>query len=100
VFIRELLPQDLKLELEQLTIEEATAAAYYLTRVVGAAHVRQMDAGTRKAWRKAWRKVLHKRRRPDCFSRAWLPGSLPASCACTVNLGDSSRLVPRRALGG
>lgn len=52
VFVRELLPQDLKLEFEQLTIEEATAVAYYLARVVGAAHARQMDASTRRAWRK------------------------------------------------
>lgn len=52
VFVRELLPQDLKLEFEQLSVEEATTAAYYLARVVGASHARQMDAATRKAWRK------------------------------------------------
>ena len=52
VFVRELLPQDLKLEFERLDVEEATTAAYYLARVVGASHARQMDAATRKAWRK------------------------------------------------
>ncbi|MET0541160.1 MAG: DUF2252 family protein [Variovorax sp.] len=52
VFVRELLPQDLKLEFESLSVDEATTAAYYLARVVGAAHARQMDAATRKAWRK------------------------------------------------
>lgn len=52
VFVRELLPQDLKLEFEHLSVDEATTAAYYLARVLGAAHARQMDAATRTAWRK------------------------------------------------
>jgi uncharacterized protein (DUF2252 family) len=52
VFVRELLPQDLKLEFSQLTVDEAMTAAYYLARVVGASHARQMDEATRKAWRK------------------------------------------------
>ena len=50
VFIRELLPQDLKLELDQLTRPEATAAARFLAMVVGKAHGRQMDVETRKRW--------------------------------------------------
>jgi uncharacterized protein (DUF2252 family) len=50
VFIRELLPQDLKLEIEQLGIEDAVLTASYLAYVVGSAHARQMDAGTRHAW--------------------------------------------------
>lgn len=51
VVLRELLPQDLKLEMDQLTREEATEAARFLAGVVGKAHARQMDAGTRKKWR-------------------------------------------------
>jgi uncharacterized protein (DUF2252 family) len=51
VFIRELLPQDLKLELDQMSIEEAISMASYLAYVVGCAHSRQMDDGTRKSWR-------------------------------------------------
>ena len=51
VFVRELLPQDLKLEIESLDIAEATRTAYYLARVVGAAHARQMDTATRRHWR-------------------------------------------------
>lgn len=51
VFARELLPQDLKLELSTLSILEATRTAYYLARVVGAAHARQMESSVRKAWR-------------------------------------------------
>ena len=50
VFLRELLPQDLKLEIEQLTREEATHVAAFLGGVVGKAHARQMDAVTAKAW--------------------------------------------------
>ena len=47
VFIRELMPQDLKLELTQLDSEEAMKAAEYLATVVGFAHARQMDSATR-----------------------------------------------------
>ncbi len=50
VFIRELLPQDLKLELAHLNADEATIAARYLAHVVGLAHARQMSAEDRKAW--------------------------------------------------
>src|SRR5580698_4049912 len=50
VVLRELMPQDLKLEIDQLTREEAVAAASYLAAVVGKAHARQMDAATRKKW--------------------------------------------------
>ncbi|MDE1167255.1 MAG: DUF2252 domain-containing protein [Pseudomonas sp.] len=49
-FIRELLPQDMKLELDQLSAREAMQAAGYLATVVGQAHARQMDKATRKAW--------------------------------------------------
>lgn len=50
VFLRELMPQDLKLEMEQLTRDEAVASARYLASVVGKAHGRQMDQSTRRAW--------------------------------------------------
>lgn len=50
VVIRELLPQDMKLTIEQLTRDEAMRAARFLALVVGKAHARQMDAGERKAW--------------------------------------------------
>jgi len=51
VFIRELLPQDLKVEIEHLTTEEAMKAARFLATVVGFAHARQMDSATRASWR-------------------------------------------------
>ena len=63
VFVRELLPQDLKLELEMLDETEARATARALARLLGTAHVRQMDTAHRKAWVKSLRaatsKVIH-----------------------------------------
>jgi uncharacterized protein (DUF2252 family) len=50
VFVRELLPQDLKIELDRVTREEAVSVAYHLAAVVGKAHSRQMDGATRKRW--------------------------------------------------
>jgi uncharacterized protein (DUF2252 family) len=50
VFVRELLPQDLKIEIEQLTVPDAMKAASFLAGVVGKAHARQMDDATRKRW--------------------------------------------------
>ena len=51
VFVRELMPQDLKLELDQMTIEQAIRMSSYLAYVAGCAHARQMDDGTRNSWR-------------------------------------------------
>jgi uncharacterized protein (DUF2252 family) len=51
VVLRELMPQDLKLEIDQLSREEAMLAARYLAGVVGRAHGRQMDEPTRTKWR-------------------------------------------------
>jgi uncharacterized protein (DUF2252 family) len=51
VSVRELMPQDLKIEIEQLSREQATAIAGYLAGVVGRAHARQMDGATRRSWK-------------------------------------------------
>ena len=48
VFLRELMPQDLKLEFDQLTCNQAVGIAEYLAN----SHARQMDASTRKSWRR------------------------------------------------
>jgi len=48
VVIRELMPQDLKLEIDRLSREEAVNSARYLAEVVGKAHARQMDSATRR----------------------------------------------------
>ena len=50
VVIRELTPQDLKLDIEALSREEAGRTAHYLARVIGRAHARQMDAATKASW--------------------------------------------------
>jgi len=52
VFVRELMPQDLKVELEMIDDVEARATARALARVVGVAHARQLDEVTRDRWRK------------------------------------------------
>lgn len=51
VFVRELLPQDMKFEIEHLTQDEAMKVARFLAFIVGKAHARQMDEAARKAWR-------------------------------------------------
>ncbi len=50
VFIRELLPQDLKLEIEQLSRDEAMSVAEFLAHVVGRAHARQLTTDQRTGW--------------------------------------------------
>ncbi len=50
VFARELLPQDLKLEIESLTRAEAVEVATFLAATVGQAHARQMAPAERTAW--------------------------------------------------
>jgi uncharacterized protein (DUF2252 family) len=77
VFVRELMPQDLKLEIDQLTREEAVNAARFLAGVVGAAHARQMDASSRRAWRSA----LARNRSKRFDAPSWLWSSVVALMA-------------------
>jgi uncharacterized protein (DUF2252 family) len=50
VFIRELRPQDLKLEIDRLSRQDAMEMAEFLARVVGRAHARQLENSARKSW--------------------------------------------------
>jgi uncharacterized protein (DUF2252 family) len=50
VFLRELLPQDLQVEIEQLTHDEAMKVAWFLAAVVGQAHARQLSVSAKKKW--------------------------------------------------
>lgn len=50
VFIRELLPQDLKFDFDSMARDEAVDVAKYLATVVGIAHGRQMERAERRAW--------------------------------------------------
>jgi uncharacterized protein (DUF2252 family) len=52
VVLRELMPQDLKIEVERLNDRDATELAAYLGAIVGRAHARQMDRDTRANWRR------------------------------------------------
>ena len=52
VFVRELMPQDLKLELAMLDDTEARATARALARILGLAHARQLDDGQRRNWQR------------------------------------------------
>ena len=74
VFIRELAPQDLKLEVEQFSQAEAVKAARYLAYVVGKAHARQMDEATRKAWAAE----LERHRSKTLDAPSWLWSSVVA----------------------
>lgn len=68
VVMRELMPQDLKIEIEQFGREEAVASARYLAQVVGHAHGRQMERPTRDAWRA----TMGRRRKGALDAPSWL----------------------------
>jgi uncharacterized protein (DUF2252 family) len=52
VVLRELAPQDLKIEVDQFSRKQAIRSAGYLAYVVGAAHARQLGDDQREAWHK------------------------------------------------
>jgi uncharacterized protein (DUF2252 family) len=69
VFLRELSPHDLKLEIRQFGRNEAMVAAGFLGRVVGKAHARQMETSTRQIW---YRELLrHHTKTLDAPSWLW-----------------------------
>ena len=75
--MRELMPQDLKFDLDRLTQEQAVAAARYLAGVVGKAHGRQMDVKTRSTWLAQLRKQHSK----NLDAPSWLWSSVVALVA-------------------
>jgi uncharacterized protein (DUF2252 family) len=78
VVIRELMPQDLKLEIDQLSREEAVNSARYLAEVVGKAHARQMDAATRREFAASF----NRRKGAKLNAPSWLWSSV-VDLACT-----------------
>ncbi|MFK3888737.1 DUF2252 family protein [Sphingomonas sp. NPDC079357] len=74
LFIRELAPQDLKLEIDQFSHGEAVRSARYLAFAVGRAHARQIDLTTREGWRN----VLCADRRGAIDTPSWLWESVVA----------------------
>ena len=77
VIVRELLPQDLKIEVDQFTRVEAVQAARYLAYVVGRAHARQLA----EADRDAWRRELDRNHQGDLDAPHWLWASVVALAA-------------------
>jgi uncharacterized protein (DUF2252 family) len=53
VVLRELAPQDLKIEVAQFSRRQAVAAASYLAYIVGLAHARQLTDDARREWHAA-----------------------------------------------
>jgi uncharacterized protein (DUF2252 family) len=78
VILRELLPQDLKLEMDQLSRMEAIAAARFLAAVVGRAHASQMDTKTQHTWGTA----LRRNRSKTLDAPSWLWASVVDLVAC------------------
>lgn len=72
VFLRELLPQDLKFEIEHLTSDEAMKVACFLANGVGKAHARQMDAQAKASWLKE----LQRNRSKTLDAPSWLWSSV------------------------
>ncbi|HEX3937615.1 MAG TPA: DUF2252 family protein [Xanthobacteraceae bacterium] len=68
VVVRELMPQDLKIEINRLSEQEAMELARYLAGVVGRAHGRQMQAEQRRSWRAD----LSKRHKSTLDAPSWL----------------------------
>ena len=67
VVVRELMPEDLKLEIDQFSRREALGAARYLAFVVGRAHGRQMAHDVRVSWKRDLQ-----RRPSDLEAPSWL----------------------------
>jgi uncharacterized protein (DUF2252 family) len=88
VVLRELLPQDLKLEMDQLTRDEPISAARYLASVVGVAHASQLDRKTRQEWQT----VLSRNRSKTVDAPSWLWSSV-------VELVAGELLFPHDSLG-
>jgi uncharacterized protein (DUF2252 family) len=72
IVLRELMPQDLKLEIDRLSRDEAVEAARYLAGVVGKAHARQMDPATRREFARS----LKRRRAAQLDAPSWLWSSV------------------------
>ncbi len=72
VFVRELLPQDLKLEIETLSRDEAMSVAEFLAQVVGRGHARQMGMEDCHSWLAE----LQKNRSKTLDAPSWLWNSV------------------------
>jgi len=69
IFVRELLPQDLKVELDRVDADDVRAVASYLGMVVGRAHGRQLDSAARRDWHREM--TTHRTKNLDAPSWLW-----------------------------
>jgi uncharacterized protein (DUF2252 family) len=74
VFIRELLPQDMTLDLSRLREDDAVQWANFLGWIVGRSHAQQMDS----ARLKEWHTQLKRCRARSCHAPPWLWSSVLA----------------------
>jgi uncharacterized protein (DUF2252 family) len=74
VFVRELRPQDLKIDLEHMDAAEAMDVARYLGNVVGRAHAAQLN----RAQRRSWLNELDRNRPQNIDAPSWLWRSVVA----------------------
>jgi uncharacterized protein (DUF2252 family) len=72
VVMRELMPQDLKFEMDGFTQDEVIAIASLFASVIGKAHGRQMDRKTRELWTQE----LKRRRSKSLDAPSWLWSSV------------------------
>jgi uncharacterized protein (DUF2252 family) len=72
VVVRELMPQDLKIEINRLSRQDAMNLSRYLAGVVARAHGRQMKASQRRAWRSD----LAKNHKASLEAPSWLWASV------------------------
>ena len=72
VFLRELLPQDMKFQFNTLTPEEAIKISRFLALIVGKAHARQMESSVRKKWQNE----LSHNRSKNLAAPSWLWSSV------------------------
>jgi uncharacterized protein (DUF2252 family) len=72
VIVRELLPQDLKLQIERVDQHEAMAVGRFLANTVARAHARQMDESTRRSWAAE----LHRTKTKSMDAPMWLWSSI------------------------
>jgi uncharacterized protein (DUF2252 family) len=72
IVVRELMPQDLKIEIDRLSRQQAMELARYLAGVVGRAHGRQMTPSERRVWRSD----LAKNHKASLDAPSWLWASV------------------------
>jgi uncharacterized protein (DUF2252 family) len=72
------LPQDLKIEIERLTVDDAMKAASFMAGVVGKAHARQLNLGARQTWTKE----LERHRSKTLDAPNWLWSSVVELIGC------------------